>query len=270
MKLATELKIRTPEGVVFAYRLAGPITRCMAWMVDFIVIGLLASGLDRAGKLLGNRDYSGGFVIVAYFVLSFGYGILLEWLWRGQTVGKRLLHLRVLDLDGLRLQFPQLFLRNLLRAIDALPGLYMVGGLAALLSRRAQRLGDLAAGTVVVHTPRYAEPNLEQLLAGKFNSLRRSPHLAARLRQRVSPEEARLALRALLRRETYAPGARVVLFRELVGHFKERVTFPPTDVEALPDEQYVRNVVDILFRARPEKTSLAKPTLAPSAAAASP
>ncbi|HYR57824.1 MAG TPA: hypothetical protein VEO95_04310, partial [Chthoniobacteraceae bacterium] len=127
---------------------------------------------------------------------------------------------------------------------------YAIGGAACLLSRRAQRLGDLAANTVVVRLLRHSEPDLDQLLAGKFNSLRQHPHLEARLRQRASPEEARLALQALVRRDELDPAARVQLFAGLAEHFKELVAFPLESVEAMPDEQYVRNVVDILFRPR--------------------
>ncbi len=125
-----------------------------------------------------------------------------------------------------------------------------MGGLACGFSRRAQRLGVIAASTVVVYNPKPAEPDLDQLLAGKFNSLRQHPHLEARLRQRVSPAEARLSLHALVRRDELEPAARVALFSELAEHYKSIVAFPPESVEAMPDEQYVRNVVDILFRTR--------------------
>jgi hypothetical protein len=103
---------------------------------------------------------------------------------------------------------------------------------------------------VVVYNAKPLEPDLEQLMAGKFNSLRQHPHLEARLRQRVSPDEARLALQALVRRDELEPAARVTLFAELAEHFKSVVTFPVETVEAMPDEQYLRNVVDILFRSR--------------------
>ena len=108
----------------------------------------------------------------------------------------------------------------------------------------------MAANTVVVHIPKHAEPDLDQLLAGKFNSLRQFPHLEARLRQRTTPEEARLALQSLVRRDDLDPDARVRVFAELAEHFKTFVTFPPEAVEAMPDEQYVRDVVDLLFRPR--------------------
>ena len=246
----SELKIRTPEGIVFAYPLAGPVARCLAWSIDFFVIGALSQGISTLFLLAGliSPDLGKALATLSYFIVSIGYGVATEWAWRGQTIGKRFLRLRVLDASGLRLQFHQVLMRNLLRFADLLPGCYLVGGVACLLSPRSQRLGDLAANTIVVHQPQLAEPDLEQLLAGKFNSLRQHPHLEARLRQRVSPDEARLALQALMRRDELEPESRVRLFADLAAHFKGLVAFPPEAVEAMPDEQYVRNVVGCLFR----------------------
>ena len=249
---APELRIRTPEGIVFAHRLAGPMPRCFAWLIDSLVIVAVAQAVTTLISVLGwiSPDFARALSIVAYFALSIGYYIALEWAWRGQTLGKRMLRLRVSDAEGLRLVLHQVVMRNLVRLLDQLPLFYAVGGTACLFSRHAQRLGDLAAGTVVVHVPKHTEPDLEQLLAGKFNSLRGHPHLEARLRQRVTPGEARLALQALTRRDELDPAARVELFGELAAHFKSLVGFPAEVVESMPDEQYVRNVVDILFRTR--------------------
>ena len=248
----TALSIRTPEGITFSYALAGPVVRCVAWIIDFLTILLITAGLNIFTRMVGllDEDVAMAMSTIIYFVISIGYGVATEWAWRGQTIGKRLLRLRVMDAQGLRLQFHQVLLRNLMRFIDMLPGLYLVGGVACLLSPRAQRLGDLAASTVVVYNNKPAEPDLDQLLAGKFNSLRQHPHLEARLRQQVSPDEARLALQALVRRDELEPAARVALFSELAAHFKGLVAFPPETIEAMPDEQYIRNVVDILFRSR--------------------
>ena len=249
---AAELRIRTPEGIVFAHRLAGPLPRALAWITDLAIVLTISNGLSKGLGVLNvlNEDISKGLLVVAYFVVSTGYHIILEWFWRGQTIGKRLFKLRVTDAEGLRLGFYQVVMRNLVRFVDQLPAFYLVGGAACLVNRHAQRLGDLAAGTVVIHLPKHAEPDLDQLLAGKFNSLRAHPHLEARLRQRVSPDEARLALQALVRRDELDPAARVGLFTDLAEHFKTLVTFPPEDTDSMPDEQYVRNVVYILFRTR--------------------
>lgn len=248
--MTSELKIRTPEGIVFSYALAGPITRCLAWLLDLLVtialVFVLQIALSMGGLLPGDIAQAIG--LAGYFVISIGYGVAFEAGWRGQTLGKRALRLRVLDARGMRLQFHQVLLRNLLRAVDMLPVMYLVGGTACLLGSRAQRIGDLVAGTVVVHNPVHSEPDLEQLLGIKYNSLRDQPHLAARLRQRVSPAEAHLALELLIRREALEPSARLELFRELAEHFDSVVAFPPEIRELLPDEQFVRNVADILFR----------------------
>jgi uncharacterized RDD family membrane protein YckC len=245
------LGIRTPEGILFSLLLAGPVTRSLAWGIDFVCIAMLSMALGRALSFLAviSPDLAQGVYILALFFVSIGYGICLEWFWRGQTLGKRLLRLRVMDAEGLRLHFSQIAMRNLLRFADMLPMLYLVGGVASLVSRKAQRLGDLAANTVVVRQPRISEPDMDQLLAGKYNSLRNHPHLEARLRQRVSPSEANLALQAVLRREEFEPTARVALFQEIAGHFRRKVEFPAEATEGIPDEQYVRNVVDVLFRA---------------------
>ena len=249
---SSELRIQTPEGIVFAYQLAGPISRCMAWGIDFLVVSALSKGASMLCLAAGifSLDLATALAVIAYFVVSIGYGVLTEWSWRGQTVGKRYLRLRVLDAQGLRLQFHQVLMRNLLRFVDLLPICYLFGGVACMTSRSAQRLGDLAANTIVVRNPRHSEPDLDQLLAGKFNSLRQHPHLEARLRQRVTPIEARLALQALVRRDELEPLARIRVFGELAAHFKALVPFPPEAVEAVPDEQYVANVADILFRTR--------------------
>jgi uncharacterized RDD family membrane protein YckC len=247
-----QLLIRTPEGICFSMQLAGPVRRCLAWIIDLACIGAMSSVV---GTVLGSLqlisvDFAKAIVVLAYFAISIGYGIGTEWYWRGQTVGKRLLRLRVMDVSGLRLHFSQIAIRNLLRVVDMLPAFYLVGGMACLINQRAQRLGDFAANTIVVVQPRHAEPVLDQLLAGKYNSLRDHPHLAARLRQRVSPAEARVALQALMRREDFEPASRVELFSELGRHFRALVIFPQEAVEGISDEQYVRNVVDVLFRSR--------------------
>jgi uncharacterized RDD family membrane protein YckC len=249
---ASTLTIRTPEGVVFALQLASPVTRFLAWVVDFACISAVMSMVSMAMWLLAliSLDMSRALSVLLFFVVQIGYGLACEWLWRGQTVGKRLLRLRVVDAGGLRLQFSQIVIRNLLRFVDILPAFYLVGGIATLLNARTQRLGDLAASTIVIRSPKIEQPDLEQILAGKFNSLRGHPHLEARLRQKISPVEASLALQAILRREEFEPLARAELFARLGDHFRRLVEFPPDSVENVTDEQYLRNVLDVVFRPR--------------------
>ena len=253
MKTST-LTIRTPEGIVFSQSLAGPVTRFFAWFIDQLCI---QAAMTIVGIIFGlleiiNFNFALALYVLAYFVISIGYAIFFEWTWRGQTIGKKLFRLRVADVEGMRLQFNQIVVRNLLRFVDALPAFYFVGGLTCWLNSKCQRLGDIAANTVVIRAPRIAEPDLDQLLAGKFNSLRQFPHLAARLRQNVSPAEADTALQALLRRDEFDPVARVELFGELAAHFRGKVAFPPEATDGVADEQFVRNVVDVIYRARAE------------------
>jgi uncharacterized RDD family membrane protein YckC len=246
------LQIRTAEGVLFSQPLAGPVTRFLAWFVDLLCIGLLMWVVGWLSMLVGflGWNVAGAFATVAYFVISIGYGIAFEWGWRGQTLGKKLFRLRVVDVEGMRLQFNQIVTRNLLRFVDSLPLVYFVGGLACWFSPKCQRLGDLAANTVVVRNPQVIEPDIDQLLAGKFNSLRQYPHLAARLRQNVSPGEAAVAVQALVRRDEFDPVDRVELFAELAGHFRAKAAFPPEATDGIADEQYLRNVVDVIYRTR--------------------
>lgn len=247
----SSLQIRTAEGVVFSQLLAGPVTRFMAWLIDLMCIAAAMMILGYALSLLKllSPDFAGALTALAYFIISIGYGIAFEWAWRGQTIGKRLFRLRVVDVEGMKLQFNQVAVRNLLRFVDSLPALYFVGGLTCWFSSKCQRLGDIAANTIVVRNPRVTEPDLDQLLAGKYNSLRQHPHLAARLRQRVSPSEAAVALAAILRRDELDLVARVELFAELAAHFREKVAFPEEVSDGVTDEQYVRNVVDVVCRA---------------------
>jgi uncharacterized RDD family membrane protein YckC len=254
MKTST-LLIRTPEGIVFSQLLAGPVTRFLAWFIDLLCVGALLMVLGKFLILLQlvSENFAGAVYALGYFAISIGYGIICEWWWRGQTVGKKLFRLRVVDAEGLRLQFNQIVTRNLLRFVDSLPAFYFVGGVTCWLNSKCQRLGDVAANTIVIRNPRITEPDLDQLLAGKYNSLRAYPHLAARLRQRVTPAEAGVALQALLRRDEFDPYARIELFAELAAHFRAKVDFPAEAIEGIADEQYLRNVVDVVYRTRSEE-----------------
>jgi uncharacterized RDD family membrane protein YckC len=256
MKVSS-LQIRTPEGIVFSQILAGPVARFLAWFIDLLAIGAAMMLIGYFVALLGVISPGLGTALstFSYFIISIGYGITCEWVWRGQTIGKRLFRLRVVDAEGLRLQFNQIVTRNLLRFVDMLPFFYAVGGIACWFHPKCQRLGDIAANTIVIRQPRVSEPDLDQLLAGKFNSLRQFPHLVARLRQRVSPAEAALALHALVRRDEFEPAARIELFASLALHFQAKSDFPAEATDGIADEQYLRNIVDVIYRARTEVIS---------------
>ena len=250
------LCVETPEGVVFAFGLASPLTRALAYAIDLAAIAAITTVLAKSVQIVAivGNDWAAAVSVLITFLISMAYGILLEWRWRGQTLGKRVLRLRVIDSGGLRLEFTQVVIRNLLRAVDLLPALYLLGGSVALATRKCQRVGDLAAGTIVVHEPLVQAIDVEQITPARYNSLLAHPHLAARLRNRVSVEVAGLVLKALSLRDGYEASARVALFAEFANYFRALVPFPDETVEGLTDEQYIRGVLCALYTTKRETT----------------
>lgn len=246
------LRVTTPEGVEFSFRIASPVLRLGALMIDWALItsawGVLAGVLSLLSVV--SEDLANGVMFVAYFVLARGYDIVMDYSWRGQTMGKRVMRLRVVDAHGLRLTFAQCVMRNLLRFIDCLPFAYAVGGITSLFNARGQRLGDLAAGTIVVHEAIEPAPDAAALGEQRYNSLRGQAALVARLRRESTPEQARAAWQALARREQIEPAARLTLYAELAEHFRKIGRVPDELVDGLTDEQQLRNVVDVLYRER--------------------
>ncbi|MEM9445037.1 MAG: RDD family protein [Verrucomicrobiota bacterium] len=249
IRQSQELLVKTPEGVVFSIPLAGMITRTLALLVDFMVIIILAKAVNfvTIWFMLVSSDLMNSLNIILYFIISTGYTIFFEWGLRGQTLGKRLLGLQVIDADALPLKFSQVVMRNLLRFVDALPAFYLVGGITAFFTSKVQRLGDLAANTVVIRHRRADQPSLEKIFAGKYNSFCDYPHLVAKLKQRIDIMEADIALQALSRRDDMSDSDRLLLFDRLASHFKEIIEFPEKTTFGLSSEQYVKNVVDLLF-----------------------
>ncbi len=151
MELEDLLTITTPEGVDVQLALAGVGSRFSAALVDLIIQGLLVVGLTVLFSGLGILGGWGAFAyFITLFVVVFGYDILFEVLSSGRTPGKRLNGLRVVRVGGFPVGFLASSIRNTLRLIDFLPTVYLVGCVAILATERNQRLGDLAAGTLVV------------------------------------------------------------------------------------------------------------------------
>ncbi len=249
MKFENTVQIRTPEGITFSQPLASPLMRFFAWSVDTLAIIVTTSFVSQFGGILKvvAPDTGTALLIISSFLVYMGYAIILEWYWQGQTVGKRLFNLRVVDSHGLRLHFSQVFMRNLLRAVDCLPSFYLVGGIFSFFSPLSQRLGDMVGNTVVIHTPPRTKPDLAKLGGQKFNSLRNYPHLVARLRQHITPLEAEIGLQAILRRNEFKDKASLELFNQLAGFYLSRSPFPEEAKVGLTSEQLVRNVVDVIY-----------------------
>jgi uncharacterized RDD family membrane protein YckC len=161
-----QINVVTPENVAFHYEVAGPFRRLPAYLIDLavrVLIALIMLLALWAIASIGAGEFGVGFLLIGFFVLTHFYGGLFETFWNGQTPGKRLIGLRVLSVDGRPINALQAVLRNILRDVDTMPyafgfflpelqvvGLYWVGLISMTLTDRYQRLGDLAAGTMVV------------------------------------------------------------------------------------------------------------------------
>ena len=163
--LDTTVRLVTPERIVFLYPLAGPFRRVQAYLIDVVLeIGIAAIILVLALMLSIGTNAGFGPALAGYFVLLWGYGIFWEGLFNGRTPGKRVLGLRVVTEDGLPITATQAVIRNTVGAVDGLlPFCYLTGLASMLLTDKFQRLGDLAAGTMVIVEEKTWRPSIERV-----------------------------------------------------------------------------------------------------------
>lgn len=153
--LDTYREVVTPEGVALHLPAAGPVPRAVAWGIDLgirlailVLVGILLAVLGAAGQ---------GLYLIALFLIFWAYPILFEALWNGQTPGKKAMSLRVVNSDGAPVGWLPAITRNLLRTVDMLPFGYAAGLVACLADPYGRRLGDMVAGTLVLHDTRERE-----------------------------------------------------------------------------------------------------------------
>jgi len=227
------LEVVTSDHLVLRYDLAGAGNRGFAALVDFLLATLLTTGwvIGWTRLLDGVRSPLLGFVILTAGLFGWSYFIVLEWLWNGQTVGKRLSGLRVINEDGSPARFLAVFVRNLVRVVDFLPAFYGLGLLAIVISPRSQRLGDLAAGTFVV---RARTPRVDWLSLRTFDGGTGRPGEAGPARTVGTADlplhigalsgEAQRLVREFVAREGKLPVAeRRALAARIAAHLRERV-----------------------------------------------
>jgi uncharacterized RDD family membrane protein YckC len=167
-----QLTIETPEQVAIRFPIAGIGSRFLAVLTDtifqilvylvlFFLIFLVISSAPESFQAIARADEKWfiAAIILFYFLLYWGYYTLFEAFWNGQTPGKKLCKLRVIRDSGRQITLFESMTRNLIRVVDALPSFYAVGIVTMLCNRRNKRLGDFAAGTLVVHE-RAPEPAL--------------------------------------------------------------------------------------------------------------
>lgn len=209
-RIDTLYTVITPEGVPLELRLAGPAARTIAYFVDGMIRLVILVVLMIPLELL--RGYGVGMLLVVMFLLEYFYFVTCEVLLDGQSPGKRVCSLRVISSNGTPLSWQQSLLRNLLRPADQVPFAYGVGAALMLLGRHFQRLGDVAAGTIVIRedsTPPppplpYSVDELTPLLKwipNDVKALREVQHavdLYVRRRDRLSPALRRTLVQPLV------------------------------------------------------------------------
>lgn len=229
-----KLIIETPEQTSIEFPLAGIGSRFLAVLIDTaiqvavaIVIGLLLVGLGSGfgdvpfGKSSSADVWVAAILVFLYFLLTFGYFILFESIWNGQSPGKRLTHIRVIKDSGQPITAIDAVGRNLLRIIDQLPFAYGIGVLCAWLSPQSKRLGDYVAGTVVVH-----EKPLETVAPPWGNAPAQSAaHQYGA--KRLTPEEFALVETFLSRRSALDAGVRYDTAAGIVRRIEGKLTLPP-------------------------------------------
>jgi uncharacterized RDD family membrane protein YckC len=151
VKLDTAYSIETPEGVTLELHPAGPVSRGGAWIIDALIRGLLYTLLFFVLALTGATGI--GIMLVLFFLLEWFYPVYFE-ITKGATPGKTAFGMQVVHSNGTPVAWQASMIRNLLRAVDFLPFMYGFGLASMLLSSRFQRLGDLAAGTLVIYAPK--------------------------------------------------------------------------------------------------------------------
>ena len=245
--------VLTPEYVEFKFVLAGAMSRFLALLIDTIVSFALAAVFIGSLHALFD-ELVVPLALISWFLIDWGYMILLESLWSGQTIGKRLMGLRVIQESGVRVGLAHSALRNLLRPVDKVPALYLIGGISMLLSRHQQRLGDLLAGTIVVREQRRRIPASLARPEGDTSMLRDSDFLARVAK--LTPEEESLFFSAALRREEMGIEARLTLFSHLAQRLQDDLGFQKP--EHFSDEKLVMFVTAAITARRSSLTSRSK------------
>jgi uncharacterized RDD family membrane protein YckC len=243
-------EVVTTEKVPFRYRVAGLGSRFLAWLIDLLaIIGLDFMGLVVGSVLILGRPGLGiALFTIWQFVIMWGYFLFFEWLWHGQTPGKYLLGIRVIQWRGTAITFFHSAVRNLLRVADTLPlplplGPGLLGFVVAACNREQRRLGDLAADTLVVHVERNVRPVLALPYAGGEADRQRLAVLHQRLGQ-LDREQKQTLLDLCLRRDQLRVLERARLFQATAQFFEKRLGLAPDEHESA--EKFVLQMAAVL------------------------
>lgn len=150
MMLDTRYSIETPEGISLQLTVAGPAVRVLAYLIDLLIRGTIQLGLVLVLSLLGVAGW--GLLTIAMFILGWFYSVMFEVFWQGQTPGKRVMGLTVVNDNATAVGWSSSIIRNLFRVVDIMPLFYSVGLISMSINPHFKRVGDLAAGTVVIYS----------------------------------------------------------------------------------------------------------------------
>ncbi len=212
--MSDALQVATPERVAVELPIAGLGSRAMAYLVDVALLGAVGLAAYFAMTFFVSDvvkavlDLSSVVRVVgaaAIFFVLWVYWTLLEVVWHGQTIGKRLVRIRVVKLDGSPVTVFSSAVRNLLRLVDFMPACYPVGVITMLVDRKHRRLGDLLAGTVLVRDERVDLARYEQVTTST-----------------VAVNDLEIALSYLARFENFEPAAQLRLGKQIA----ERLGLP--------------------------------------------
>lgn len=229
--------VDTPENVIFAYDLAGIGSRFTAALIDttlliliFIVLGIIS---NLVGFTIGESSALTAFFALLSFAIFWGYYIIFEMVWNGQSPGKRVIKLRVVTSGGRPITFLASAIRNLIRIIDWLPVFYAIGMITMFIDRRSRRLGDLAAGTLVVKERGHV--TLDSLVATPMPA---AATLTLANIETLDERDYTLVQEFLNRREQLGSEARVRLGRTIASNLQIRLGQP----EISNPEQFLQQV----------------------------
>ena len=227
--------VDTPENIEFAYDIAGIGSRFLAAIIDTLVIGAALLILGLLVSVVGARTELGRSTAssvaaavgaILSFLILWGYYIVFEMVWNGQSVGKRAIGLRVVREGGQPVTFVGSAIRNLIRIVDFLPAFYGIGVIVMFVDRRARRLGDLAGGTLVVKERRGVTlesltPSAPAAQPGEAAQLPTLPNVHL-----LNDQDYNLVQEFLRRRNDLGHDARVRLGAQLASGLQARLGVP--------------------------------------------
>lgn len=250
-----EFRLETPEHVELQLELAGIGTRFAAGFVDSLLQLLVIAGVSFLLGFLGVVALPGGsvmrgsisalIVIASALLFIIAYYMVFELVWGGQSPGKRMAGLVVVRDDGGPLGFVESAIRNILRLVDGLPFFYTIGMVSVFFTRRSKRLGDIAAGTIVVKVRQVLPPPSVPATPDRADLSGPVPPLVLRAQMHVAaltPEEAETISRYVQRRMELEPTSRTAVAGRIADSVRHK--FPSLSPAELPDPDTFLEVVN--------------------------